>query len=78
MNKNKQITGLAVVLVAFVVHASAQNTFPASGNVGIGTTSPGNALTVVGSTNPMVMSLSNTSSGGAHLGVRQLWDVRRI
>lgn len=34
------------------------------GNVGIGTTDPNNALTIVGSSNPLVLSLQNTSSGG--------------
>ena len=48
MNNNKQIIGLALFLAAFVLHASAQNTFPASGNVGIGTTAPASPLTVNG------------------------------
>jgi hypothetical protein len=49
-------------VMAFAVSAAAQtNTFPASGNVGIGTTSPGAALDVVGSQ----MQLSNSSGNGS-------------
>jgi len=46
MHKNKQIMGVALFLLAFAVHGSAQNTFPATGNVGIGLTSPTNALQI--------------------------------
>lgn len=36
----KKIVGLAFSIAAFTIGAMAQNTFPATGNVGIGTTSP--------------------------------------
>jgi hypothetical protein len=46
---HRQIVGLAFCIAAFAVSAAAQtNTFPASGNVGIGTTSPGYSLVVNG------------------------------
>lgn len=44
----KTFLGLAFCAAAFSMNAFAQNTFPASGNVGIGTTSPGVPLTVRG------------------------------
>ena len=37
---HKRMMGLAFCIVAFAMNAAAQNTFPTSGNVGIGTTSP--------------------------------------
>ncbi|MDB5124737.1 MAG: hypothetical protein JWP94_2866 [Mucilaginibacter sp.] len=40
-----------IVGVCFYFHATAQNTFPSSGNVGIGTTTPSQALDVNGSIN---------------------------
>jgi hypothetical protein len=40
--------GFALCIVVFAIRATAQNTFPATGNVGIGTTTPGQTLTVVG------------------------------
>ena len=42
----KTILGLAFSVVAFSMNAAAQNTFPASGNVGIGTTASVYPLTV--------------------------------
>ncbi len=39
---------LLVIFSVFTVGASAQNTFPSSGNVGIGTTSPSSTLNVAG------------------------------
>jgi len=42
---------LSLIAIAFAINFSyAQNTFPSSGNVGIGTTSPGTQLVVVGNT----------------------------
>jgi hypothetical protein len=40
--------GLAICIAGFAMSAAAQNTFPASGNVGIGTTAPANLLDVSG------------------------------
>jgi hypothetical protein len=48
MLKNKKIIGAALFLVVCALRAPAQNTFPASGNVGIGTTSPATSLDVAG------------------------------
>jgi hypothetical protein len=45
----KQIVGLAFCIAALAMSAAAQtNTFPTTGNVGIGTTSPGYSLVVIG------------------------------
>ena len=41
---HNRMMGLALMIAAFAMSAAAQNTFPASGNVGIGTTNPQNAL----------------------------------
>ncbi len=43
--------GVAFCIVAFAISTTAQNTFPATGNVGIGTTSPVAKLDVNGSIN---------------------------
>ncbi len=40
--------GVVFCIVAFAISAAAQNTFPATGNVGIGTTSPHNSLELSG------------------------------
>jgi hypothetical protein len=43
------VKGLAIYIATFALSAAAQNTFPASGNVGIGTTAPTALLDVNGS-----------------------------
>jgi hypothetical protein len=43
---HKRMMGLAFCIAAFALSAAAQNTFPASGNVGIGTTTPRGLLDV--------------------------------
>ena len=52
------IVGLAICIMTFALDAAAQNTFPASGSVGIGTTSPQAILDVAsghsGQTGPVV------------------------
>jgi hypothetical protein len=73
---NKKMIGVALFLAAHGVHGLAQNTFPASGNVGIGTTSPGTLLDVNG---PAVIggmyfgdsAINTTSGAGQHKG--QIW-----
>lgn len=51
-------------IVFLVTSAFAQNTFPASGNVGIGTTNPNAVLDVESSASVTVMQLGNLSAGG--------------
>lgn len=53
-------TASAIVL-SLVNNAFAQNTFPSAGNVGIGTTTPANKLTVKGD----AIGISNESANGA-------------
>lgn len=58
----KRVLGLAVCFAAFVVSAAAQNTFPASGNVGIGTTDPAALVHIQGINNSVALTLRNGSS----------------
>jgi len=63
---HKKMIGLACMIAAFAMSAAAQtNTFPTSGNVGIGTTSQGGALDVE-STHPIMLNGSswNLYNGG--------------
>jgi len=54
---------LSLMAIAFIVNFSyAQNTFPTSGNVGIGTTSPAQPLTIPISANAQGISLGTYSS----------------
>jgi hypothetical protein len=52
---------LFIAMLATAAQSLAQNTFPASGNVGIGTTSPSDSLTVVG--NVTVMNNTRFTAG---------------
>lgn len=47
--KRQVITLTSVLTAAVVIHSKAQNIFPSSGNVGIGTTSPQQALSLASS-----------------------------
>src|SRR3989441_9847106 len=63
-------------LLSVATPASAQNTFPAGGNVGIGTTSPGEKLTVIGggTTSYIQMHLEPAQTPGvANAGGFELW-----
>ena len=65
---------LALVCVVLLPgSALAQNTFPSSGNVGIGTTSPSSTLEVVTSysSNPRGITVTNTSAGGGQIWLRR-------
>lgn len=80
----KKIIGLAICIVTWSMGAAAQNTFPSSGNVGIGTTAPG-ALLQVGSTysqNPSIMiggqDSNNSSTGSYSLLFGAFRDVESI
>jgi hypothetical protein len=60
-----------IISVMAVLHTNAQNTFPASGNVGIGTASPSASLQVVGSAdfaNGYIRITHNTPYGDANDG----------
>jgi hypothetical protein len=64
----KKIIFLTVTGLIAILGGQAQNTFPSSGNVGIGTTTPGNPLTVTGTNNvespsiPKVLAVGDPSS----------------
>src|SRR5262245_59507206 len=62
---------LVVVLLGAIPAAAQTNTFPASGNVGLGTTTPSTALTVVGpdpgQSNKLGFRIENTT--GYSLGM---------
>ena len=66
MNKSKPMIGWFVLLATLVVHASPQNTFPASGNVGIGTTSPAATLQVLGNVMVGTSAPNCDSPSGIH------------
>ncbi len=62
--KTKFITGS---LLAFTIMANAQNTFPSSGNVGIGTTSPTNHLHIASATTNGGITITQNSGGSSAL-----------
>jgi len=79
MNKLRALFPLAFVLPAI---AWSQNTFPSSGNVGIGTTTPFAPLTVVGPLGSSSATSAGTGTSFAELfattGKSQLYLVRSI
>src|SRR5437879_5325469 len=61
-------------LLMIATSASAQNTFPASGNVGIGTVNPTTKLHVYGASPLLMMESSNDQGAGYFLKNRaQQW-----
>jgi hypothetical protein len=81
--KMKRRIGSAFLGTVFLaVGASGQNTFPSSGNVGIGTTTPGSKLSVVGSglgttagSTSNLFSLYNTDANGSLINFFQLRNI---
>jgi hypothetical protein len=74
----KRILSLLVMLIAVDFSYAQTNTFPSTGNVGIGTTTPSSNLTVVGDvasytsgtySNYLSNTYSNTSWHGARIGL---------
>jgi len=54
----------ALLMSVGATSAMAQNTFPSSGNVGIGTTSPGSLLHLKGPTGGLHLQIEGTTAGG--------------
>jgi hypothetical protein len=57
---------LSALLLSIALQSSSQNTFPSSGNVGIGTTTPGTPLQVNGSSNDIITAYG---SGSGRAGI---------
>jgi hypothetical protein len=65
------LTRATLVLLAvplMTMNAVAQNTFPASGSVGIGTTAPREPLTILNSSSPYILISNGGAGGGAQWG----------
>jgi hypothetical protein len=60
----KKLNLTLITIVIFVHFSKAQNTFPPSGNVGIGTASPSSLLTVKGSSSYGMLRLFPTADYG--------------
>jgi hypothetical protein len=66
----KLLRSVGIVLTLNVANAMAQNTFPSAGNVGIGTTSPGDYLQLSGDdSNKVALSILNSSGNPSSLSV---------
>ena len=63
------LVGLAPLVLAWPTAGWAQNTFPGSGNVGIGTTSPGQPLTIADTDPAIRLDHSGTRSGAFDIQV---------
>ncbi|MBI2198560.1 MAG: hypothetical protein HYU42_08175 [Candidatus Rokubacteria bacterium] len=63
------LAALASLVLACPAAGWAQNTFPGSGNVGIGTTSPGQPLTIADTTPAIRLDHAGTSSGAFDIQV---------
>jgi hypothetical protein len=67
----KMLTRATLVLLAvplMTMSAIAQNTFPATGEVGIGTTAPREPLTILNSSSPYILISNGGAGGGAQWG----------
>lgn len=64
----KQIFNLMLLLIAFQIVGKAQNTFPSTGNVGIGTSSPSNNLDIT-SSGITTLKINSTSSSNDNVNL---------
>lgn len=71
-----KVCGIALILIPFMAHGQATNTFPATGNVGIGTTTPDAALDSSGTSRFELTSSAVTTSSLMNAGT--INDVVRI
>ena len=82
--RRRSLMGLALCIGVSATGASAQNTFPPSGNVGIGTTGPLSALTLAGTntTNPNTgaeVDYSGENLSFENLGVAEaIGDIKMV
>lgn len=67
----KNLVVFVFTLLLFYEGYSQTNTFPASGNVGIGTTTPSDNLTITGSTSPAILIKSTNEISGFGLFIGQ-------